>query len=114
MFFDEDGDLAHEFYTEQRVEVKAGVVRWVMRKVSSAHLTPQVSLSLCSVVSCYGVILVFFYCMLCVLFQSHNSFEISHHAPICKLFLPIIYMFSTRLLVIIMFSIHKHNVLKVN
>jgi hypothetical protein len=41
MFFDEDGDLAHEFYTEQRVEVKAGVVRWVMRKVSSAHLTPQ-------------------------------------------------------------------------
>ena len=46
MFFDEDGDLAHEFYTEQRVEVKAGVVRWVMRKVSSAHLTPQVNLFL--------------------------------------------------------------------
>ena len=42
MYFDEDGDLAHEFYNEQRVEVKSGVVRWVMRKVSSAHLTPQV------------------------------------------------------------------------
>ena len=43
MYFDEDGDLAHEFYTEQRVKVKSGVVRWVMRKVSSSQLTPQVN-----------------------------------------------------------------------
>ena len=42
MYFDEDGDLAHEFYTEQRVKVKAGVVKWVMRKVSTSELTPQV------------------------------------------------------------------------
>ena len=42
MYFDEDGDLAHEFYTEQRVQVKAGVVRWVMRKVTSDKLIPQV------------------------------------------------------------------------
>ena len=42
MYFDEDGDLAHEFYVEQRVQVKAGVVRWVMRKVSPSNLTPQV------------------------------------------------------------------------
>ena len=42
MYFDEDGDLAHEFYVEQRVQIKAGVVRWVMRKVSPSNLTPQV------------------------------------------------------------------------
>lgn len=42
MYFDEDGDLAHEFYTEQRVQVKAGVIRWVMRKVTSDKLIPQV------------------------------------------------------------------------
>ena len=42
MYFDEDGDLAHEFYTEQRVQVKSGVVRWVMRKVHASDLISQV------------------------------------------------------------------------
>lgn len=40
MFFDEDGDLAHEFYTEVRSQV-SGVVTWTMKRVFE-HLTPQV------------------------------------------------------------------------
>eukprot|EP00731_Ephydatia_muelleri_P021561 Em0014g152a len=39
MFFDEDGDLAHEFYTEVRSQV-SGVVTWTMKRVFE-HLTPQ-------------------------------------------------------------------------
>lgn len=41
MYFDEDGDLAHEFYLEERVVLKSGVVRWVMRR-TFRNLTPQV------------------------------------------------------------------------
>ena len=42
MYFDEDGDLAHEFYQEERVVNSAGVVRWAMRRVFD-NLTPQVT-----------------------------------------------------------------------
>ena len=55
MYFDEDGDLAHEFYTEQRVQVKAGVVRWVMRRINASKLTPQVDTG--SVCACVCVCL---------------------------------------------------------
>jgi len=42
MYFDEDGDLAHEFYCEERVETRLGEVIWSMRKIVD-HLRPQVS-----------------------------------------------------------------------
>lgn len=41
MFFDEDGDLAHEFYQEEMVVNSAGVVRWAMKRVFR-NLRPQV------------------------------------------------------------------------
>ena len=39
MYFDEDGDLAHEFYEEVIPKRKGGHRK--MRRVSSKHLTPQ-------------------------------------------------------------------------
>jgi hypothetical protein len=39
MYFDEDGDLAHEFYEEVMPNKHGGVRR--MRKVSSKQLLPQ-------------------------------------------------------------------------
>ena len=42
---DEDGDLAHEFYQEKKVRNKKGVVRWIMQRISTAHLVPQVGVS---------------------------------------------------------------------
>jgi hypothetical protein len=39
MYFDEDGDLAHEFYEEVLPKKRGGVRR--MRKVSSKQLMPQ-------------------------------------------------------------------------
>ena len=41
MYFDEDGDLAHEFYQEERVTSPSGVVRWRMKKIFD-RLSPQV------------------------------------------------------------------------
>ena len=46
MFFDEDGDLAHEFYEECRVTDSTSydtVVRWTMRRIKNG-LVPQVKL----------------------------------------------------------------------
>ena len=42
MFMDEDGHFAHEFYREKKVRSKRGVVRWIMEKITSSHLIPQV------------------------------------------------------------------------
>ena len=41
MYFDEDGDLAHEFYCEERRRTRSGKVSWHMRKIVD-HLRPQV------------------------------------------------------------------------
>lgn len=43
MFFDEDGDLAHEFFIEceARCEVTYSRVRWSMKKIQNG-LKPQV------------------------------------------------------------------------
>lgn len=43
MYFDEDGDLAHEFYEEERLTSSTGVVRWCMKRVID-NLMPQVCL----------------------------------------------------------------------
>ena len=42
MYFDEDGDLAHEFYWEERVTSPSGVGRWRMKQIFN-RLRPQVS-----------------------------------------------------------------------
>ena len=39
MYFDEDGDLAHEFYEEVMPKKRGGLRR--MRKINSKHLVPQ-------------------------------------------------------------------------
>jgi hypothetical protein len=39
MYFDEDGDLAHEFYEEVAPKRRGGTRR--MKKINSKHLTPQ-------------------------------------------------------------------------
>ena len=41
MYFDEDGDLAHEFYQEERVTGPSGGVRWRMKQIFD-KLIPQV------------------------------------------------------------------------
>ena len=42
MYFDEDGDLAHEFYQEERmIAPSGGPVRWRMRQIFD-RLIPQV------------------------------------------------------------------------
>ena len=41
MYFDEAGDLAHEFYCEERRRTRSGKVSWHMRKIVD-HLRPQV------------------------------------------------------------------------
>ena len=53
MYFDEDGDLAHEFYQEEKVTGPSGGVRWRMKQIFD-RLIPQVDLrgkdsSFCSV-----------------------------------------------------------------
>lgn len=42
MFFDEDGDLAHEFYEECRTKSEQGSVRWTMRRLLHNGIRPQV------------------------------------------------------------------------
>ena len=42
MYFDEDGELAHEFYEEVLPKKKGGKRK--MRRVDSKSLTPQVNL----------------------------------------------------------------------
>lgn len=42
MYFDEDGDLAHEFYEEYRIQSPQGVVRWTMRLLHHEGIRPQV------------------------------------------------------------------------
>ena len=39
---DEDGHLAHEFYREKRVKNRRGVVRWIMERINTTQLIPQV------------------------------------------------------------------------
>ena len=41
MYFDEDGELAHEFYEEVLPKKKGGARK--MRRVNSRNLVPQVS-----------------------------------------------------------------------
>ena len=41
-FFDEDGDLAHEFYEECRIQSNNGPVRWTMRLLKHKGIRPQV------------------------------------------------------------------------
>ena len=43
MYFDEDGDLAHEFYEEYRVQSECGLTRWTMRRLIHNGIRPQVS-----------------------------------------------------------------------
>ena len=43
MYFDEDGDLAHEFYKEERLTNSTGAVRWCMKRIVD-KLIPQVLL----------------------------------------------------------------------
>ena len=47
MYFDEDGELAHEFYEEVLPKKKGGKRK--MRRVDSKSLTPQVNHVKCSV-----------------------------------------------------------------
>ncbi len=51
MYFDEDGDLAHEFYQEARVVSKSGVVRWSMKRIFN-NLTPQVHTQFIAILVC--------------------------------------------------------------
>jgi hypothetical protein len=41
MFFDEDGDLAHEFYEEHKTQSSTGSVRWTMKKLRHHGIRPQ-------------------------------------------------------------------------
>ena len=47
MYFDEDGELAHEFYEEVLPKKKGGKRK--MRRVDSKSLTPQVNHVKCSI-----------------------------------------------------------------
>ena len=47
MYFDEDGDLAHEFYHEVRVTGPSGVVRRRMEQIFD-RLIPQVGTQYCA------------------------------------------------------------------